>query len=65
MRQLADIAARAGRQGISLQETLNTDELTEDKDYTPLKMIVPIGLSREFVLQRAWEEATGAFELRR
>ncbi len=64
MRQLASIGKQAADKGTSLEETLKTDRLTEDEDYEPLKMIIPIGLTREFVLQRAWEEANGAFELR-
>jgi len=64
MRQLASIGEQAADENISLEETLKTEKLTEDGDYEPLKMIVPIGLTREFVLQRAWEEANDAFELR-
>ncbi|MGB0669724.1 MAG: hypothetical protein ACPGN5_06400, partial [Porticoccaceae bacterium] len=52
------------RQNISLEETLKTDRLTEDANYEPLKLIIPIGLDRDFVLRRAWEETHGAFELR-
>ena len=64
MRQLASIDKQAADEGLSLEDTLKTEALTEDRDYNPLKLIVPIGLTREFVLQRAWEEANGAFELR-
>ncbi len=63
MRQLAKIGIEAAEKGISLEDTINTDKLTEDADYTELKLIVPIGLTREFVLQRSWEEANHAFEL--
>ncbi|MBQ62472.1 MAG: hypothetical protein CMQ19_10410 [Gammaproteobacteria bacterium] len=64
MRQLAEIGKRAAAEKLSLEETLKTAALTEDRDYEPLNMILPLGYTREFVLQRAWEEATGAFELR-
>lgn len=64
IRQLAQIGTWAKSEGISLEETMATDRLTHDAGYTPLKMIVPIGLNREFVLKRAWEETHGAFELR-
>ena len=64
MRQLASIGKQAAEEGLSLEETIESDNLTEDKDYEPLKMIVPIGFTRKFVLQRAWEEANDVFELR-
>jgi hypothetical protein len=38
--------------------------LTEDRHYREVRLIIPIGLNREFVLRRAWEEATGNFALR-
>ncbi len=61
MSQLGAIGRNAAETGMSLEETLATDQLTEDADYVPLRLIVPIGLNREFVLTRAWEEATGNF----
>ncbi len=64
MQQLAEIGAEAAVKGISLEETVRTDRLTEDAGYEPLKMVVSIGLDREFVLRRAWEEANRAFEVR-
>jgi len=60
MAQLGEIGAKADAEGWSLAETRATVLLTEDAGYEPIRMIVPIGLNREFVLQRAWEEATGA-----
>ena len=64
VRQLASIGKQAAENGTSLEETIATDKLTADDGYEPLKMILDIGLSREFVLQRAWEEANVAFERR-
>jgi glyoxylase-like metal-dependent hydrolase (beta-lactamase superfamily II) len=64
MSQLAEIGERAAAENISLEDTLRTTDLTEDRNYEPLNIIVPLGYTREFVLQRAWEEATGSFELR-
>ena len=64
MGQLADIGNWSRSQNISLEETLKTDRLTEDANYEPLKLVIPIGLNRDFVLRRAWEETHGAFELR-
>ncbi len=64
VRQLASIGKQAAENGISLEETITTDKLTADEGYEPLKMVIDIGLNREFVLQRAWEEANVAFERR-
>jgi len=60
MAQLAGIAADAAAANVPLEEFVKTDALTEDATYAPIRMVVPIGLDREFVLTRAWEEATGA-----
>lgn len=62
--QLGEIGVNAANQNQDLEMTIATDALTEDEGYEEITMIVPIGLSREFVLQRSWEEATGNFELR-
>ncbi len=64
IRQLAEIGQIAADNSLSLEETMNSDELTEDSDFEEITMIVPIGLNREFVLQRAWEEANGTVEVR-
>ena len=64
VRQLASIGKHAAENGISLEETITTDKLTADEGYEPLKMIIDVGLNRELVLQRAWEEANEAFERR-
>ena len=59
--QLAEIARTAADKGRSLEQTLETDQLTADKDFRQLNMIVPLGMDREFVLTRAWEETTDNF----
>jgi cyclase len=64
VRQLASIGKQAAENDTSLEETIATDKLTADEGYEPLKMIIGIGLTREFVLQRAWEEANVAFQRR-
>jgi len=61
--QLSEIGATAAEQGWSLEDTRATDQLTEDAGYVPIEFIVSLGLDRGFVLQRAWEEATGNFTL--
>jgi glyoxylase-like metal-dependent hydrolase (beta-lactamase superfamily II) len=65
MGQLATIGQMAIIDGLTLQEVLTSDRLTADKNYTKLKLAgIPIGLTREFVLRRTWEEATGDFTLK-
>ncbi len=61
--QLGDIGARAAANGVSLEETVASDQLTADEGYEPIRFIISLGLDREFVLRRAWEEATGSFTL--
>ena len=55
-------ARQAVAEGWTLEQTRASDRLTEDAGYEPIRFIVSLGLDREFVLQRAWEEATGNFE---
>ena len=63
LRQLAEIGRRASEQGSSLEEVLVSADLAEDAGYEPIRFLgVSFGLDREFVLRRAWEEATGNFE---
>jgi len=59
--QLGEIGSRAATDGWSLEQTIASEELTTDAGYEPIRFIVSLGLDREFVLQRAWEEATGNF----
>ena len=64
MQQLADIGKQAAAEGWAVEQTQATELLTEDSNYSEIRMILPIGLNREFVLTRAWEEATGSFTRR-
>jgi len=64
IRQLAWIGQKAAAEGWTRKETERTPLLTEDQGYEEVKLIVPIGMNRKFVLRRAWEEATGNFTLR-
>jgi cyclase len=59
--QLWDIGQQAAANGTSLDEVKKSTALTADAGYQPIRFIVSIGLDRPFVLQRAWEEATGNF----
>lgn len=65
MKQLAQIGSSAASNNISLNQTLNSSEFSEDAGYQPIKFGgISLGLNREFVLQRSWEESTGNFELK-
>ncbi len=59
LRELWSVGQEAAREGRSLEETLS-QELETDAGYQA--MVIPgiLRLDREFVLRRAWEEATGA-----
>ncbi|MEM9623801.1 MAG: MBL fold metallo-hydrolase [Pseudomonadota bacterium] len=61
LHQLWEIGEKAAADGTSLEDVLATDALTEDAGYEPIRFFISIGLDRPFVLQRAWEEATGNF----
>ena len=54
-----DAAAKAGK---SLEETLASVHLTEDADYQAISIPGLVRLDRDFVVRRAWEEATGAVQ---
>jgi len=63
MGQLKRIGNTAAADQASLEETLQTTVLDADKNYTEIKFAgIPLGLDREFVITRAWEESTGNFE---
>ena len=62
MAQLGQIGKQAADEGWSLEQTRASEALTEDAGYVPIEFIISLGLDRGFVLQRAWEEATGNFE---
>ncbi len=65
MKQLAEIGSLAASNTTPLSDTLNSSALTEDAGYQPIKFGgISLGLNREFVLQRSWEESTGNFELK-
>lgn len=60
--QLAEIARSAADNGTSLEQTLQTELLTADEDFKQLSIIIPLPIDREFVITRAWEEATENFQ---
>lgn len=63
MGQLARIGRAAVADGSSLDEVLQDNQLTADKGFEPINFAgIPLGLDREFVLTRAWQESTENFE---
>ncbi len=60
VRQLWSVAERAAKEGQSLAKTQATAELTADAGFETMVIPFVMRLDREFVLRRAWEEATGA-----
>jgi glyoxylase-like metal-dependent hydrolase (beta-lactamase superfamily II) len=64
MNQLSDIGEASVVNSTSLEETIQSPDLTEDAGYQQIHLVIPTGLTREFVLRRAWEEANGVIEVR-
>jgi cyclase len=63
--QLAQIGINAVADGTSLKEALKTTRLTADEGYQSIRFAgISLGLNREFVITRAWQEATGNFTLK-
>lgn len=63
MKELWAVGSAAAADNASLEDVLATDAFTADAGYEPIRFIVSLGLDRNFVLQRSWEEATGNFVL--
>ena len=57
---LAAVGREAAANGWSLEETIERGDLTADAEFEPLRFGPLLALDREFVIRRAWEEATGA-----
>ncbi len=49
----------ASAEGKNLEELLETVELTEDAGYTEIKLVIGIGLDRDFLLSTMWQDAHG------
>ena len=58
MAELAALGKKAINEGLSLQETLQSAELTKDEGYEEIHFFVPLGINRDFVIRRAWQEAS-------
>lgn len=63
IRQLAAVGAQAQRGGRSLADTQAGADVDADAGYDVMAIPFVMRLDRDFVLRRAWEEATGNFEL--
>ena len=61
--QLGAIARSALVEGKTLKQMTESTALTADEGYEPISFIIPLGLDREFVLKRAWEEVNKEFKL--
>lgn len=61
--QLGAIARSALVEGTTREQMINSTDLTTDAGYEPIHFIIPLGLDREFVLKRAWEEVNKEFKL--
>ena len=59
IRQLAELGSQAARAGLSLEETQARALLDADAGYEVIAIPFVLRLDREFVIRRAWEEATG------
>jgi len=60
LRELWTLAEQGAREGKSLKETLALPGLTADAGYREIAVPFVFRLDRDFVIRRAWEEATGA-----
>lgn len=60
MKQLAHVGAEAARRNLSLAETKELKILDADRGYEVMAIPLVMRLDRDFVIRRAWEEATGA-----
>ena len=59
MKELAEKVAQAVDDGMTLEQTLESVNLKEDEGYSPMAIPFIMNLDRDFVVKRAWEEATG------
>lgn len=60
--QLAEVGREAEQSGRSLEETLANATLDADAGYDVMAIPFVLRLDRDFVVRRAWEEATGNFQ---
>jgi glyoxylase-like metal-dependent hydrolase (beta-lactamase superfamily II) len=58
--ELWQVGRDAAREGLALEATLRTARLTQDAGYGVIGVPFVFRLDRDFVVTRAWQEATGA-----
>ncbi len=63
IRQLAEVGSYAASIDATLADTLVNARLNEDAGYQPMRIAPLFSLDRDFVIKRAWEEATGNYRL--
>jgi glyoxylase-like metal-dependent hydrolase (beta-lactamase superfamily II) len=59
LRELWEIGQESAREGLSLEESLEVAELTRDAGFEVFSIPFVVRRDRDFVVRRAWEEATG------
>jgi glyoxylase-like metal-dependent hydrolase (beta-lactamase superfamily II) len=57
--ELAEVAEAAAAEGKTLKETLASTNLKNDANFEEMSIPFVIKFDRDFVIRRAWEEATG------
>jgi cyclase len=57
--ELAEVAGDAAAAGMTLEETLASANLKNDTEFEEMSIPLLFKLDRNFVIQRAWEEAAG------
>ena len=62
IRQLSALGEEAARDGLSLQDTLALNGFDADDGYDVMQIPFVMKLDRDFVITRAWQEATGEYE---
>ena len=60
LRELWEVGSAAARDGLALDATLARAKLTRDAGYETIGIPFVFRLDRDFVVRRAWEEATGS-----
>ena len=64
LKEAWDSVTLASASGMSLEALLETSELTSDAGYTEVKLVIGLGLDREFLLRTVWQEVHAEVEAR-
>ncbi len=60
LRELWEVGRQAAREDLSLERTLEVAKLTSDEGFAVIEVPGVFRLDRDFVVTRAWQEATGS-----